>query len=249
MERETKYKLSLKDFITFQKGRTVSAEVDSCETPDGIGWGVEFGDGAKAIFVSQWGADEEFLPSMMGVCPQVAQKPVVWVFDKPLYKENCPGCTFLGTYHHFNKISCIYSFVDLYMCDHTHPDREHFNENTCPTFLARLGNGHGNYYYGTYFKRAEEDEILAEAISRATSRGLFKKEDYPELMPKKSKLGTGLQYNFGGTGGNVVFINPPQYQVQPVPIIQVGEPAYAEGQLVEDDYDDEDEDEDEDINY
>jgi len=179
-------------------------EVEGFETPDGLGWGIELGPAVKetktkVLFVSKWSADEDELPSISGNAPQLARKPIIWVYEKPQYTHDCTTCNFLGTYHHFDQMICEYKIIDLYMCDKTDGNTiHHQSESDCPTFLGRIGPGNGNYYYGHNFSYAERDPVLKEGIARATSKGLFDKANYPELVaPVRSAFTVGSFAGFG----------------------------------------------------
>lgn len=204
MNQEINYTITIEEFVNFLKGRTVMGEVEGFETPDGLGWGVELGTGSKVLFVSKWSADEDELPSIAGNAPQLARKPTIWVYEKPQYEHDCTACKFLGTYHYFDQMICEYKIIDLYMCDQNDAEGLHKNENTCPTFLGRLGQGEGNYYYGHNFNYAERDSVLKEGIARATSNGLFKKEEYPELILPKQAFFTSLTIGAGATAEQVI---------------------------------------------
>jgi len=200
VDQEINYTLSIEEFVNFLKGRTVIGEVEGFETPDGPGWGVELGTGTKVLFVSKWGADGDELPSISGNAPQIAQKPTIYVYEKPQHEHDCNACKFLGTYHYFDRMICEYKIIDLYMCDTKDIESKHPNDNTCPTFLGRLGYGEGNYFYGHSFNFAEQDPVLKEAIARAIARELFNKEDYPELIPPKQAY-----FSISASGGVLSF--------------------------------------------
>ena len=117
-----------------------------------------------------------------------AKKPIIRVYEKPQHEhDGCTACKFLGTYYHFDRMICEYRMIDLYMCDTKDASSSHPNDNSCPTFLGRLGPGNGNYYYGHNFAHAEAHSVLRQAVARATMHGFFNKEDYPELEPQPYK--------------------------------------------------------------
>jgi len=203
---EVGYPLSMESFVSFLKGRTVIGEIENQETPDGPGWGLEFGSTdspAKALFVSRWGADEEELPSVSGAVPQVGKKPRIWIYEKPQYRhDDCPGCSFLGSYHYFDKMTCEFRKTDLYMCDNKVSGILHSNRSPCPTFLVRLGPGEGNYCYANSYNHIALDPMYKEALSRAKARELFVETNYPEVFGDPSSP-EQVQYFTGG--GNLQF--------------------------------------------
>jgi len=208
VDQEISYTISIEEFTNFLKGRTVMGEVEGFETPDGLGWGIELGPAVKGmktkvLFVSKWSADEDELPSISGNAPQLARKPIIWVYEKPQYTHDCTTCKFLGTYHHFDQMICEYKIIDLYVCDKTANTDANITHHQseggdCPTFLGRIGPGNGNYYYGHNFSYAEQDPVLKEGVARATSKGLFDKANYPELVaPVRNAFTVGSFVSFG----------------------------------------------------
>jgi len=235
VDQEISYTISIEEFTNFLKGRTVMGEVEGFETPDGLGWGVELGTKTKVLFVSKWGADEDELPSISGNAPQLARKPIIWVYEKPQYKHDCTVCKFLGTYHHFDQMICEYKIIDLYMCDKTDANNIHNqSESDCPTFLGRIGPGNGNYYYGHNFSYAERDPVLKEGVARATSKGLFDKADYPELVvPIRKTFTLGSYVSFGDKEYGELTINAGNAGIQGIPAEYIP-PPFVPQEILED---------------
>jgi len=184
MIEEVVYKLPLKEFLSFLRGRSVTEVLEDVNTPDGPGYGWELNGNVKVLLVSQFGADPDVMPSLGGISPMQAKKLAIWVYETPSYSNNCPGCKFLGSQQHFNTMTCDYKFVELYICI----KGEHKNDDECPTFLARLSEEEGDYYFAQSYRVAQKDSLLSKAVVRAEERGLFKLDDYPNLKKQMLRL-------------------------------------------------------------